>query len=501
MSRPVLVGAPAGSDDPDCVEIVTVGVDIGSSTSHLLFSRIRLQRLADRLSSRYVVVERTTLWSSPILLTPFGGDGLIDADALGGFVAGAYRQAGIDPDSVDSGAVILTGEALKRTNARAIAERLAADSGRFVCASAGHHLEAVLAAHGSGAVARSRRAGPWIHADIGGGTTKLAVVGGGQVLATAALAVGGRLIAYDADRRITRVEPTIAPLLRRLGLALAPGQVLGAHDERRVAEALAGALADMIDGRPATAEADGLLLTEALGEPPACRVVTVSGGVAEYLGAGETPPFGDLAAALAGAVRDRLQAAGRRLEVLAPAIRATVVGASQFSVQVSGSTIDAAEEVLPLRNVPIVHLAMAEPEEPRAGGDDVDAGALAAAIGAAVDRRHQGSDSGGLPGLHLGWTGEPSYQRLLAAADAVQRVWQGAGRPLPLVVVFDRDVAASFARVMRSLPEAPGAMVVLDGLDLGELDYLDIGKVIRPAGVVPVVVKSLLFAEPVPSSA
>ncbi len=488
MSQTTLAGAAADHGDPDRVEIVTVGVDVGSSTSHLLFSRVRLQRLADRLSSRYVVVERTSLWSSPILLTPFTDDGLIDAGALGAFVAGAYRQAGVDPDAVDSGAVILTGEALRKANARAIAQRLAADTGRFVCATAGHHLEAVLAAHGSGAVARSKGAAPWVHVDVGGGTTKLAVVADGRVSATAALAVGGRLVVYDGERRVTRVESAIGPLLRRLGLAVAPGQVLSEQDERRLAEALAGALADLLDGNPATAESAGLLLTEALAELPACRAVTVSGGVAEYLGPEDTPLFGDLAPALARALRDRLQADGRRVRVLGPAIRATVVGASQFSVQVSGSTIGADEEVLPLHNVPIVHVPMA------AGGGGGDAESLAEAISSAVERRQQGLDSRVLPGLHLAWSGEPSHRRLLAAAQAVHQVWHGAGGPQPLVVVFDGDVAASFARVMRSLPGAPPAMVVLDGLDLVELDYLDIGRVIRPAGVVPVIVKSLLFS-------
>lgn len=485
MSQSALAGVSYDNDDPDRVEIVTVGVDVGSSTSHLLFSKVRLQRLADRLSSRYVVVERTGLWSSPILLTPFNRDGLIDAEALGEFVSNAYREAGVDPESIDSGAVILTGEALRRANARAIAQQLAADSGRFVCASAGHHLEAVLAAHGSGAVARSEVSDPWIHADIGGGTTKLAVVAGGRVQATAAVAVGGRLVAYDEQRRITRLEPTVAPVLEKLGITAETGGVLSEEDERRLAAALADVLAGLLDGDVSEAEECGLLLTEPLPELPARREVTLSGGVAEYLDGSPPPAFGDLAPALAAAVRDRLAAGGRPVEPLGQAIRATVVGASQFTVQVSGSTIGADEDVLPLRNVPIVHVEMAE-----GGGRET----LVEAIGAAVNRRHQGLDERSLPGVHLGWTGEPSHGRLLAAAEAVHRVWNDAGRPQPLVVVFDRDVAASFARVMRSLPDPPAAMVVLDGLDLGELDYLDIGRVIRPAGVVPVVVKSLLFS-------
>src|SRR5579884_1109113 len=153
---------PAAEQDlawlADNVELVTVGIDVGSSTSHLMFSRIRLARLSHLLSSRFVVVERETLWRSPILLTPYVVGNEIDAARLGAFIADAYAQAGLSHDTVDSGAVILTGEALKRSNARAIAELFAEQAGRFVCASAGHNLEAILAANGSGAVALSRAA-------------------------------------------------------------------------------------------------------------------------------------------------------------------------------------------------------------------------------------------------------------------------------------------------------------------------------------------------------
>ena len=162
----------------DNVELVTVGVDIGSSTSHLLLGRVHLQRQAQALSSRYQVVRREVLYRSAILLTPFRSDGLIDVDRLDRFIEAGYRQAGLTPAEVDTGAVILTGVALEKPNARAVAELFASRGGDFVCASAGHNLEAILAAHGSGAVARSRgQPGLALHVDVGGGTTKLALIG------------------------------------------------------------------------------------------------------------------------------------------------------------------------------------------------------------------------------------------------------------------------------------------------------------------------------------
>ena len=177
--------------DQENVELTTVGIDIGSSTSHLLFARVILQRQTQGLSSRFVVIDRRIVWRSPIMLTPFLPNGTIDAGKLGEFIADAYKQAGIQKHEVDSGAVILTGEAIKKTNARAIDEIFAAEAGKFVCATAGHKLECLLAAHGSGAVALSKERNSCVlHVDIGGGTTKLALIDKGEILALQAFAVG-----------------------------------------------------------------------------------------------------------------------------------------------------------------------------------------------------------------------------------------------------------------------------------------------------------------------
>ncbi|MCY3729728.1 MAG: ethanolamine ammonia-lyase reactivating factor EutA, partial [Rhodospirillaceae bacterium] len=191
----------------DNIVLTTVGVDIGSSTSHLMFARVHLQRLSEALSSRFVVVNREMLWRSPILLTPYVRGHTIDAHRLAAFIADAYRDAGLSAEEIDSGAVILTGEALKRRNARAIAELFADQSGKFVCASAGHHLEAVMAAHGSGAVEYSRAHHKTVlNVDIGGGTTEISVAHGGRLLGHAAVAVGGRLVAFGPERALPPTE-------------------------------------------------------------------------------------------------------------------------------------------------------------------------------------------------------------------------------------------------------------------------------------------------------
>src|ERR1700736_6313976 len=247
----------------DNVELMTVGIDIGSSTSHLMFARVHLQRLAAALSSRFVVVDRKVLWQSPILLTPYRSDYTIDVDELAGFIGGCYAFAGIEREKVDSGAVILTGEALKRHNARAIADLFSEEAGKFVCASAGHHMECQLAAHGSGAIAASRgHAARILNVDIGGGTTKLALIENGRLMASAAIAVGGGLLVEDAKAGLTRIEEPVQEIARSLGIALDLGLPLAAPDRARIVARMVALIMRMIDRRPPDELMGRLLVTE-----------------------------------------------------------------------------------------------------------------------------------------------------------------------------------------------------------------------------------------------
>ena len=224
--------------------MTTVGIDVGSATSHLMFSHLHLRRQAQGFSTRFVVVDRKVLHRSDVLLTPYQADGLIDAAALERFFGAAYEHAGLGRDDIDAGAVILTGVALERANSRRIADLFADEGGRFVCASAGHNLEALLAAHGSGSVARSADGDVVLNIDVGGGTTKYAVCADGQVAATMAIWGGARLIVLDDAGRVMRVEPPLESIAADLGVEVAVGTLVPSADLDR----LAGALADRIIG-------------------------------------------------------------------------------------------------------------------------------------------------------------------------------------------------------------------------------------------------------------
>lgn len=475
--------------EQDTLELLTVGIDIGSSTTHLLFARITLVRQKHDLSSRFVVADRKVVWRSPIRLTPFLPNGTIDAQELRQFFAQCYRDAGYARDDVDSGAVILTGEAIKRTNARAIDEIFASESGKFVCATAGHKLESILAAHGSGATTLSRKKnGVGLHVDIGGGTTKLALVDRGEVVGVAAFAVGGRLLAKDKDERWSRIDESAQIVGKSLGIEMTPETLIDEGLRIQIARRLATLVVDQIVGTPLDDLGRELLLTEPLTRDIVPEFISFSGGVSEYVFGQENADFGDIAQLLAAEIVAQLPArvtlpiidAGQR-------IRATVIGASQFTVQVSGKTLYLSDSAaLPVHNVPVVHLNMQLPEV-------IDADLVASALVQSAAR--QDHDPSSMLAFAFTWTGLPDYPRLLAMAQAIKQASAPNGRRENLLVlVIDGDVGQSIGRILDQELGLGSHVIAIDGVQLKDLDFVDLGELLNPPGVVPVVIKSLLFS-------
>ena len=343
----------------DHVSLTSVGIDIGSSGTQVIFSRLNLRRLGEDLSSRYFVVSREPLFQSPVTLTPYENAHRIDQRALGEIIDAAYTASGVAHESVDTGVVILTGEALRRENAADIARIVAEHGGDFVCAAAGHHMEAMLAAYGSGAARLSSDSGKrLLNIDIGGGTTKLAIVEGGRVVATAALHVGGRLQVVDSAGSIVRLDPAGQHLASLAGFAWSLGEVIHAGDLDVLAESMAAIVCRAVADTDLTPEIRALYLTDRLPQIGQIDAVVFSGGVAEYIYDRESRDFGDLGRRLGGALRRRIDA-GELPWPLWPArecIRATAIGASEYSVQLDRQYPVCLEPYRPLprRNLQVI---------------------------------------------------------------------------------------------------------------------------------------------------
>ncbi|HEX8968659.1 MAG TPA: ethanolamine ammonia-lyase reactivating factor EutA [Chloroflexota bacterium] len=467
--------------DEDRIVLTSVGVDIGSSTSHLLFSRLELERQ----DARYVTVKRDVLYQSDILLTPYHDATTIDGDRLGEFIDRQYASAGLDRQQVDTGALILTGVALLRDNARAIADLFASEAGRFVAVSAGDNLEATMAAHGSGAVALSESLRGVMNVDIGGGTTKVVICREGRAAEQMAIDVGARLIALDPDGVVSRLEPAAIDIARRLGLDVRLGARVAQADLERIVEYMLDHLVGEIAVGGESAHSH-LLRTRPLRDRRGVEAITFSGGVSEFIYGRATRTFGDLGPLIAEQLRRR--DLGAPILHTSGGIRATVIGASQYTIQVSGSTIYLSPlNVVPVRNIPVVMPDFAWHD------DALSAPSVTRVIHDALGRFDL--LDGHLPvALAARWQGSATYARIKAfCAGAVEAMRSHLDRGHPLILVFDSDIGGLLGlhvheEIQRSLP-----IISIDSVELREFDYIDIGEQIPASGAVPVVIKSLVF--------
>ena len=476
----------------DNVVLTTVGIDIGSSGTQVIFSRVHLRRLAEDLTSRYYVVARETLFQSQVALTPYQSEEHIDDLKLGTIIDDAYVAAGLSPERIDTGVVILTGEALRRENAQRIAAILAEKGGEFVTATAGHHMEAMLAAYGSGAArVSSDQSKRILNIDIGGGTTKLGLVENGKVIATAAIHIGGRLQVVEQGR-IVRLDPAGKHHAARAGFSWQRGDLVDPADLQKVADAMADALVAAIRARPLSPDVARLYLTDPIADLGRIDGVMFSGGVAEYVYGREDREFGDLGGRLGRAIRARIEAGVLPWPVL-PAgecIRATALGASEYSVQLSGNTsyISAPGKLLPRRNLQVLL-------PPFVCAERIDPDALALAIHShltAFDLDQTDRDIA----LALRWSGPPSYPRLAAFAEGIKRgLAERTAKGLPLYIMLDGDVAHTLGHLLRDECQIANDLLVIDGVMLWDFDYIDLGRIRMPSYTVPVTIKSLVFSE------
>ena len=462
--------APRGSfssanrhmQDEENLQLTSVGVDIGSSTSHLVFSRLELTLEG----SRYRVTKREVLNESDILLTPYVDDTRIDVDALEAFINQQYKKAKIDREQVDTGALILTGVAVRRRNARAIADLFAAEAGKFVAVSAGDGLEATMAAHGSGAVAHSGKIG-------------------GVVLN---IDIGARLLAFDQDGALVRIEEAGRKHAAWAGFSLALGDKIPEAKLHAMISGMVDKLFSVLKPQSKTEDIATLLRLPPLSYQGEIDCVMFSGGVSEFIYNRAKHSFGDLGPLLAAEVHRRAGSLG--LLVMEPnaRIRATVIGASQYTVQVSGNTIFITpEDAVPVRNVAVV-----APEFPLSE-DDFTNERVRAALSNAL-RRLDLLHGRQAVAVAFHWDGSATFSRLQAFSNGIAEGLKDIlTKGHPLVLVNDGDIGGIVGLHFREELQLDVPIISIDGIALSDFDYIDIGALIPSSGAVPVVIKSLIF--------
>ena len=475
--------------DQDHIELTTVGIDIGSSTSHLVFAKVLLKRLPIDLSNRFVTIRRRIIHSSKIIFTPFKLDNSIDAQAIEEFIHSEYKKANLTFDDIDSGAVILTGEAIKKTNASLITNLFSKQAGKFVCATAGHRLEAILAAHGSGACSISRkRFGCGLHVDIGGGTTKFALVDKGNVVSVSAFAVGGRILSKEDSSQWLRIDDSAKKIARDIGFEPTSSGFSNTENFNKFIQRTATLIVEKILDQASDDLGESLELTPTLTRSKNPEFLSFSGGVAEYLFNDSIANYGDISKDLAKELITQLKNNNLTIPIIEPIqkIRATVIGASQFSVQVSGNTIYATDKsILPIRNIPIIRLE-----------DEILLDLDSSKISVFLENKQENLElnQNKYIGIAFNWFFDPEYNKLILLAKGIATFLnKNFNKDQTFFIFIQGDIAASLGHLLKDDLGIKSNFFCIDGISLNDLDFIDVGKLIDPPGVLPIVIKSLIF--------
>ena len=447
--------------------LLSLGLDVGTTSTQMVLSRLTVENKASPFAVPSLeIVDREVIYRSKVHFTPLIQDKLVDGEALKELLRREYDLAGIRPEQVDTGALIITGETSRKENASTAARALAEFAGEFVVTTAGPDLESILAAKGAGAVELSEKTGkPVLHMDIGGGTSNLTLLRQGAVERTGCLNVGGRLIKLDKQGILTYVSPVLAGISH-----LKPGNRPGEGELEELSEILAQALEMAAGLREKTPLLEQLMTREGTAwEPPKEEVViSFSGGVADCIESSHSPTeFGDLGVYLGRAIRKSRLCLGE-YHLGRETIRATVIGAGCHSTQLSGSTVFARNIHFPLKDPPVARITYAEQE-----------GNLPQAIQART-APFEGASILALPGY-----ASPSYTQVKGLAEQIAGAVQG-----PVYLCLEQDMAKALGQAIAARLEPERSVLCLDRVSPGSDSYLDVGAPLGPA--LPVVVKTLI---------
>ncbi|MDR1629067.1 MAG: ethanolamine ammonia-lyase reactivating factor EutA [Oscillospiraceae bacterium] len=469
--------------------LLSVGIDIGTSTTQVIFSRLQMANTASYFAvPKISIVAKDVVYKGGIHETPLLDLQKIDMEAIRRIIEWEYASAGCTPAAVGTGAVIITGESARKENANAAVQALSGFAGDFVVATAGPDLEAVIAGKGSGAQQYSADNNCVVmNLDIGGGTTNIAVFEGERILSKACLDIGGRLVRYDESGIVTYVSPAAAKVAQTLGLALS----VGSHANETLLSALSKKMANLLDQLLGLAPKELLLddLQTRGSTPFSCpkpiAALCFSGGVADaiYFMQNDYQQYKDIGVYLGASIRE--SSLTRAFTVIKPkeTIRATVIGAGSYTTTVSGSTIHYSPNLFPLKNIPVLRLSDEEERALFAGSLDL-----------------QGPfrwflEQSGAENIVISLKGKTDvrYDELQAAAAVFARcVHAHLPTRLPALISLERDMAKALGVVLRqAMPERP--LLCVDGIYAEHNDYMDFGNPLMGGLVIPVVVKSLIF--------
>ena len=477
----------------DKTAILSVGIDVGTSTTQVVFSKLQMDNAGGYFSvPRVAIVDKEVVYKSEVYMTPLKTDVLIDTDALRNIVAAEFRKAGYRPEDTDSGAVIITGESARKENSDAVLKSLSDFAGDFVVSAAGPDMESLIAGKGSGAWQYSMDHHCRVaNLDIGGGTTNVVLFEDGETLARGCLDIGGRLICMNPQGIITKVSPAAAVMAQAAGVSVSVGDRCDELKLTAVTRQMAAALNAYLG--VGTKDIDAILRqiktpgSSDFPVPEKVQAVFFSGGVADliYHESADTWAYGDIGVLLGKAIREsRLFTDFQKMEP-GETIRATVVGAGTYTTTISGSTITYSDDIFPLKNIPVIKLDEELQEACFAGETEPVIRRIQWVLGQ-NDEEH----------FILAMPGKrnPGYTEMKRAAASIRQIMDRVQPPgEPILLVIESDIAKAMGQMIRQQPDLKRQVVAIDSIHVEDGEYVDMGKPMMNGMVIPVVVKTLIF--------
>lgn len=477
----------------DKTAILSVGIDVGTSTTQVVFSKLQMDNAGGYFSvPRVAIVDKEVVYKSEVYMTPLKTDVLIDTEALRDIVAAEFRKAGYRPEDTDSGAVIITGESARKENSDAVLKSLSDFAGDFVVSAAGPDMESLIAGKGSGAWQYSMDHHCRVaNLDIGGGTTNVVLFEDGETLARGCLDIGGRLICMNPQGIITKVSPAAAVMAQAAGVSVSVGDRCDELKLTAVTRQMAAALNAYLG--VGTKDIDAILRqiktpgSSDFPVPEKVQAVFFSGGVADliYHESADTWAYGDIGVLLGRAIREsRLFTDFQKMEP-GETIRATVVGAGTYTTTISGSTITYSDDIFPLKNIPVIKLDEELQEACFAGETEPVIRRIQWVLGQ-NDEEH----------FILAMPGKrnPGYMEMKRAAASIRQIMDRVQPPgEPILLVIESDIAKAMGQMIRQQLDLKRQVVAIDSIHVEDGEYVDMGKPMMNGMVIPVVVKTLIF--------
>ncbi|CBH20376.1 reactivating factor for ethanolamine ammonia lyase [Acetoanaerobium sticklandii] len=475
--------------------LISVGIDVGTTTTQVIFSNITIENMSSGARvPEFKIVGKEIFYKGKIHFTPLRSNTEIDETALKEIIEREYKNAGINPDDIDSGAVIITGETARKENAQNISKVLSGYAGEFVVATAGPDLEGIIAGKGSGAAKLSYENNDIVaNFDIGGGTTNIAVFSQGEPIDTTCLDLGGRLLRFDKSGLVEYISPKLADICKEVNINIEKGKKYPDEVIRKICRYMAEILLEVSGVRPRSRLLELTLSPKSTALRLDYKIdrVSFTGGVADYIynNQAETDlyKFGDIGILLGYEIKAILNEFASKVIMPEETIMATVVGAGTQTMDISGSTISYSQSAaLPLKNIPIIEIT--EKEE-RVNEEELEKAIMAKLQWYCLETQKQ------KVALFLKGERNVSFEKVTSISKVIAKVWEEFyPHGEEVIVVIENDMAKVLGQsISRKLSNKQREVVCIDGIKVSSGDYIDIGKPIGNGSVLPVVIKTLVF--------